>query len=157
MLEGLQIFVGIGGKSLFENKFGVDEVLQKILLCAAQPLSDGDEILRTVILCDDGRAEFVVEVRFHQKRRAFSDFFKIDCRPRRPRIFFWRILDVHRHIIDQFFLHEPFQAYGKSSVCVQFYGVSERSDFFDKGKNPLVQKRLAARHTHAVQNFLPFF
>lgn len=92
MLEGLQIFVGIGGKSLFENKFGVDEVLQKILLCAAQPLSDGDEILRAVILCNDGCAEFVVEVRFHQKRRAFSDIFKIDCRPRRPRIFFGEFL-----------------------------------------------------------------
>lgn len=108
---------------------------------------------------DDRRAEFIIHKTGKKKIHAFPHGRKVKSAgvSRRFCVTPPRILDVHRHIIDEACLHDGPEPVRERAVRVELYRVAESPHVTQKVFQTGLQKRFSAGDADAVEHTAPLF
>ena len=138
-----------------QNEVGIGEALEKIFFVALEPLAYFFKVLGAVQLAHDGRAELEVRLSAHEQAHALEYRLHVElfesyglC------IFFGGIFDIHRHIVDKPRVYKSTQLIRECAVGVELYEIAHVFYAPCEVIDVFIDKRLAARYTHAVEHTL---
>jgi hypothetical protein len=133
-----------------ENDVGTER-LEIIVFRPANPLPDRIEILFGMDAWHHGRTEFVWQATFLNKFHALPYQFHIDLPSHGERIFFRRMLHIHRDMIDELSFQNFPQHFRSQTIRIELHEESHALHALEERDEVGLNSRLSARHADPIE------
>ena len=143
-------------------KIGIQNIsctisLQKITFCACDLFRHFFKIFQIVNSTNNRTSKFIIWCHFFDNFDAFGIRANIRNAPDQRLVFFPRMLDIHRHIIQQIFFEQILNYLWTIAIGIKFYQKTHIFDFSDKIFQIFMNRRFPATNRNSFKNSLPFF